>query len=306
MTGLESSSTVRSPLTLHWGNPPTGTYNAPIHLGLQRGAFGSPDLLIETRDNRNGAEYTQALLSGQFDMGHIGTPPLFAALAETDAYVIVGQGVVRYPCFWVVAPPEISSANELVGKSIGLNKRQTCSHSIIRTLLSWEGLTEADIDLRIFGDYANITEAIGTQGLAAAVLCEPHVSFTERVYGWRVLVEGRRVIDPSNFGICIYAKRTLLEERPDLVARLVEDYGNCVQYAIDHMDQAADALDGCFPGFLAEDIKKAIQRDTPNWTSDVTVDKDFLGTVLTELKSQEIVPAKFALDARIMFTRLVA
>ncbi|MBH62629.1 MAG: hypothetical protein CL569_09305 [Alphaproteobacteria bacterium] len=96
-------STVKPRQALHWGNPPNGTYNAPIHLGLQRDAFGSPDLLIDTRDNRNGAEYTQALLAGEFDMGHIGTPPLFAALAETDAYVIVGQGVVRHPCFWVVA-----------------------------------------------------------------------------------------------------------------------------------------------------------------------------------------------------------
>ncbi len=291
---------------LHWGNPPNGTYNAPIHLGLQRDAFGSPDLLIDTRDNRNGAEYTQALLAGEFDMGHIGTPPLFAALAETDAYVIVGQGVVRHPCFWVVAPPEISSVSDLIGKPVGLNKRRTCSHSIIRTLLNWEGLTETDIDLRILGDYVNITEAIGTQGLAAAVLCEPHVSFAERVYGWRVLIEGRRVIDPSNFGICVYARRTLVEERPDLVARVVQDYGNCVQYAVDHMEQAADALDGRFPGFLVEDIEQAIRRDTPNWTSDVTVDEEFLGVVLIELKSQEVVPGDFALDARMMCTRLAA
>ena len=134
---------------LNWGNPPTGTYSAPVYLGLQRQMFGPSDLQVTVRDNVNGAEYTQALLAGEFDMGHMGTPPLFAALAQTDAYVIVGQGVVRYPCFWVVAPAEVMSFRELAGKSIGLNKRQTCSHSIIRTLLDWEGLDESAIDLQI-------------------------------------------------------------------------------------------------------------------------------------------------------------
>ncbi len=291
---------------LHWGNPPAGTYSAPVYLGLQRGMFGPPDLALEAHDNVNGAEYTKALLAGKFDMGHMGTPPLFAALAATDEYVIVGQGVVRYPCFWVVAPAEISSFGDLVGKTIGLNRRQTCSHSIIRTLLGWEGLDESAVHLEILENYTRITDEIGSGDLAAAVLCEPHVSYAERAHGWRVLVEGREVIDPSNFGICVYARRRLLESEPELVAHLVRDYARCVRYAMDHMDEAAEVLDGKFPGFLAEDIERAIRRDTPNWTSDTTVDEAFLSVVVAELKEQSVVPSDFALGAEIMCTDLIA
>lgn len=290
---------------LHWGNPPTGTYSAPVYLGLARGAFGPPEMRIEARDNVNGAAYTEALLTGEFDMGHIGTPPLFAALAETDDYVIVGQGVVRYPCFWVVAPPEIASVRDLVGKTIGLNRRQTCSHSIIRTLLHGEGLDETAVGLEILGDYGRITEAIGSGRLSAAVLCEPHVSYAERVYGWRVLVEGRQVIDPSNFGICVYARRRLVAEQPDLVARVVADYGRCVAYAMDHRDAAAEVLYGRFPGFLPEDIDRAVQREIPNWTAGTAIDEAFLGVVLKELKAQAVVPSTFALDETMMW-RLAA
>ena len=291
---------------LHWGNPPTGTYSAPVYVGLRRGVFGPPDLRIEARDNVNGAEYTQALLAGEFDMGHMGTPPLFAALAETDEIVIVGQGVVRYPCFWVVAPAEISSVRDLIGKTIGLNRRRTCSHSIIGTLLDWEGLDESAVHLEILGDYARITEAIGSGGLAAAVLCEPHVSYAERVYGWRVLVEGRSVIDPSNFGICVYARRQLLRDQPDLVARVVRDYSHCVRYAMGHMDETAEVLYGKFAGILPEDIDRAVRRDTPNWTSDTKIDEAFLSVVLGELREQSVVPPGFALDASMMCSVLAA
>jgi len=291
---------------LNWGNPPTGTYNAPVYLGLQRQMFGPPELRITARDNVNGADYTQALMDGEFDMGHIGTPPLFAAFAQTDDYVIVGQGVVRYPCFWVVAPADTMSFRDLAGKTIGLNKRQTCSHSIIRTLLDWEGLDESAIDLQILIDYARITETIGSGSLAAAVLCEPYVSYVERVYGWRVLVEGRRVIDPSNFGICVYARRNLVQNQPDLVARMVGDYARCVGYAMDHMDEAAQALYEMFPGFVPEDIDGAVRRDTPNWTSNTTIDEPFLSVVLEELKEQSIVPPGFTLDAGMMCSGLAA
>ena len=291
---------------LNWGNPPNGTYSAPIHLGLKRGAFGPPDLRVVARDNVNGAKYTQALLAGEFDMGHMGTPPLFAALAQTDDYVIVGQGVVRYPCFWVVAAPDVTSVRDLVGTSVGLNKRRTCSHSIIRTLLAGEGLDESAVDLQILVDYVRITETIGSGALSAAVLCEPYVSYAERMYGWRVLVEGRRVIDPSNFGICVFARRRLVEDQPDLVARLVEDYGNSVRYAMDHMDEATRVLYGRFPEYLPVDIDHAVRRDTPNWTSDTTIDEDFLAVVLRELKDQSIVPPDFMLDARMMCPALAA
>ena len=84
--------------TLQWGNSPIGVYSSPIFLGLKRGAFGPPGLRVEVTNNLTGADYTENLVLGRFDMGHMGTPPLFAALARTDEYVIVGQAVMRTAC----------------------------------------------------------------------------------------------------------------------------------------------------------------------------------------------------------------
>ncbi len=154
--------------------------------------------------------------------------------------------------------------------------------------------------LECLGTYARIAEEVGSGDLSAAVLCEPHVSRVERVHGWRVLTGGREAIDPSNFGICVYARRRLLEDEPGLVARLVRDYGRCVRYATDRPDEAAGALGGTFPGFPAEDIERAIRRDAPDWTSDTAVDAAFLSAVVADLKEQSVVPGDFALNAGMM------
>ena len=291
---------------LHWGNPPTGIYNAPIYLGLVRRTFGPPDLRLTTRDNLSGADYEQALLAGEFDMGHMGTPPLFAALDQTDEYAIVGQGIVRYPCFWVLAPAEVTSFRDLIGKSIAVNKLRTCSHSIVRTLLRWEGKDESAIDLQTLVTPSRIVDAIGSGSIDAAVTWEPFVSYVERAHGWRVLIDGRSVIDPSNYGFCLYARRRLLKDRPDLVRRMMQDYASCVSYGVQHMDEMAEVLYGRFPGMIPEDIDKAVRRDAPNWTFDTTIDRPFFSEVLRELTEQSIIPADFELDAHLMLPKLAA
>ena len=280
--------------TLRWGNPPTGIFNAPVYLGLARGTLGTWGGRVEARDNRTGADYTDALVAGEFDMGHMGTPPLFAALLRTDEYAIVGQGVVRYPCFYVLAPPDVASVKDLTRRAVALNKLRTCPHSIIRTLLRWNGVAERDVELRTLVDGWRINEAIGRAEVAAAVNWEPYVSQAERVHGWRVLADGRTVIVPSNYGFFLYARRRLIAGEPGVVRRMVEDYGACVRYAMEHLDEAAATLYGRLPNILPEDVDRAIRRDAPNWTSDTSLDRAFLGVVLEELRAQGIIPADFS------------
>lgn len=279
--------------TLHWGNSPIGVYAAPVYLGLARGAFGPPGLRVEVTDNLTGADYTENLVAGRFDMGHMGTPPLFAALARTDEYVIVGQAVMPAACFYLVAPPEISTVRDLAGKVIALNKLRTCPHSIVRTLLAREGMTEADVVLKTLVEGVRINEAIGRGEVAAAVNWEPYVSQVERQFGWRVLADGREVIHPSNYGYLLYARRDMAARERALVDRMVADYGACVRYALEHLDEAARTLYGRVPGTRPEDVDRGLRRDAASWTWDTRLDPAFLGRVLTELRAQAVVPPGF-------------
>lgn len=281
---------------LHWGNSPVGVYTTPVYLGLERGAFGPPGMRIEATDNLTGADYTENLIAGRFDMGHIGTPPLFAALARTDEYVIVGQAVMRTACFYLVAPPSITSVKQLAGATIALNKLRTCPHSIVRTLLRREAMAEADVTLLTLVEGTRINEAIGKGEVTAAMNWEPYISQAERLYGWRVLADGRAVVDPPNYGYLLYVRRRLVEREPALVRRMVADYAECVSYAIDHLEAAAATLDGRLPGIERDDVERALRRDVAGWTSDARLDPAFLNRVLAELTEQEVVPPDFDLS----------
>jgi ABC-type nitrate/sulfonate/bicarbonate transport system substrate-binding protein len=278
---------------LQWGNSPVGTYSAPIYLGLARGAFGPPDVRIEVTDNLTGADYTENLVAGRFDMGHIGSPPLFAALARTDAYAVVGQAVMPTACFYVIAPPGVRSMAELKGKVIALNKLRTCPHSIVRTALRQAGVEESEVTLRTLVEGTAINEAIARGEVAAAVNWEPYVSQAERRFGWRILADGRTVIEPANYGYLLYARRELLRRAPELVARMIHDYGAAVKYAVEHLDEAAQTLEGRIPGITREDIDSALRRDAPSWTWNTTLDRAFIDRILVELRAQAVVMPDF-------------
>jgi ABC-type nitrate/sulfonate/bicarbonate transport system substrate-binding protein len=285
---------------LHWGLSPTGVYSAPVYLALQRGAFGPSGLTVEVSDNITGADYTENLVAGKYDMGHIGTPPLFAALARTDEYVIVGQAVMRQACFYVIAPPAVRSLRDLRGQVIALNKLRTCPHSIVRTLLREDGMTENDVTLRTLVDGWVINEAIGRGEVAAAVNWEPYVSQAERQYGWHVIGDGRTVIDPPNYGYLIYARRSLVADEPQLVTAMVRAYSEAVRYAMAHADEAAATLYGRIPGIEAIDIDLGLRRDMAGWTWDTRLDPAFIDRVMAEMREQAVVSAGF--DVRLVLS----
>ena len=278
---------------LHWGLSPIGVYAAPIYLALKRGVFGAPGVTVEASDNITGADYTENLVASKYDMGHIGTPPLFAALARTDEYVIVGQAVMRQACFYVIAPPTVRSLRDLRGQVIALNKLRTCPHSIVRTLLREAGMTESDVTLRTLVDGWIINEAIGRGEVAAAVNWEPYVSQAERRYGWHVIGDGRTVIDPSNYGYLLYARRSLVADEPNLVSAMVQAYSDAVRYAMGHVDDAAATLYGRIPGIEPVDIGRGLRRDMAGWTWDTRLDPAFIDRVMTEMREQTVVPADF-------------
>jgi ABC-type nitrate/sulfonate/bicarbonate transport system substrate-binding protein len=278
---------------LQWGNSPVGTYSAPVFLGLVRGAFGPPDLRVEVTDNLTGADYTENLVAGRFDMGHIGSPPLFAALARTNAYAVVGQAVMPTGCFYLIAPPGVRSVSELRGKVIALNKLRTCPHSIVRTALRHAGVDEADVTLRTLVEGTAINEAIARGEVAAAVNWEPYVSQAERRFGWHILADGRTLIEPPNYGYLLYARRELLGREPGLVSRMIHDYGAAVKYAVEHLDEAVQTLEGRIPSITRGDIERALRRDTPSWTWDTRLDRAFLDRILVELRAQAVVTEDF-------------
>ena len=83
-----------------WGCSPRGLYNYGVRIGQARGILTYPGTTCELFENLTGADYTELLVEGRFDLGTCGTPPLFAALERTDEYAVVASANNLYPPFY--------------------------------------------------------------------------------------------------------------------------------------------------------------------------------------------------------------
>lgn len=104
---------------------------------------------------------------------------------------------------------------------------------------------------------------------------------------------GRTVIDPSNYGYLLYARRSLVAEEPALVADMVQSHAQAVRHAMEHVDDAAATLHGRIPGIEPVDIDRGLRRDMAGWTWDTRLDPAFIERVMAEMREQAVVPPRF-------------
>jgi NitT/TauT family transport system substrate-binding protein len=260
---------------------------------VEDGVFARHGIRLEATDNPTGADSRRAIAAGAFDAGHGGAPNVLGALARTDGMKVVGTGLVRFAPFSLVARPEVESVRGLAGRPVTINKRNTCSHGVLRAALSRESMEERDVRLAEAGDGGAIVRAVRGGATDAAVLWEPWVSHVVRADGWRILVEGRTALRPSGYAVLIYASRTLLEARPAAVAGLLDAYRECVSRAQADPGRAAAAVGARMPGMPAQDLEAGMRREAVHWTPDPRLDEALLARVVAELRSQGVVPAAF-------------
>ena len=285
-----------SRLTLKWANPPTGVLNAPVYLAHANRRLTVAEAAIVATDTAHGGQHTRALLDGKYDMGHIGAASLLAALSRNRDYVLVGTGLLRYPPHSLLLSAGIKQLAELRGQSIGINRRGTCSHSIVRTLLARAGMNESQIHIVELGGGLKNFDSIRRPELAAAVLWEPFTTTAIRELGWKIFAAGSSVWSPSRYCTMIYARRSLLEQAPDLVVAVLRAYSDWVRAAQLDEKAAAEQVMRKMPMIPAQDIRSAVVREAPDWCPDTSLDRSLLERAIGELEVQSVLAPGFRLD----------
>lgn len=261
--------------------------NAPVYRGVADAALaGAQGVSIEVTDTASGSAHARALVDGAFDLGHIGVAPLVAALGRTRSHVIVGTGLLRHPPHSLIAPPGVHGLREVAGRPVALNSRGTCSEQIFLALLAREHLRPDEVAMAALGDAPAIVSAIRRDEIGAAILWEPYTSMVLRELGWTVLVEGAEVWTPSRYCTLLYARRTLVEESPALVAAVMRAYAGCVRASQQDTASAAQAVVARMPHVPATDIRQAVVHEAPRWCADTSLDRDLLGRALEEPEVQ--------------------
>jgi NitT/TauT family transport system substrate-binding protein len=128
-----------------------------------------------------GAVQTSALVAGEIDHLTGITGPLVAA-----ARGLPFKGIFvthERPLFWVNANPEIRRAEDLIGKTVAVDRLGTLQDIIARDLIKRKGVNPEQVTFIQTGSVSNSVQSLSQKSVAAALLSLPHnVVMTQQGY----------------------------------------------------------------------------------------------------------------------------
>lgn len=128
-----------------------------------------------------GAVQTSALVAGEIDHLTGITGPLVAA-----ARGLPFKGIFvthERPLFWVIAGPEVRRAEDLLGKSVAVDRLGTLQDIVARDLLRRKGVNPERVTFIQTGSVSNSVQSLSQNSVAAALLSLPHnVVMTQKGY----------------------------------------------------------------------------------------------------------------------------
>ena len=265
------------------------------YLGQAKGIFRVPNAKCTLFENITGADYTSELVKGSFDMGVCGTPALLPAFKRTQEYSVIGTEICNYPPFYLMADMSIQKPENLRNKVIAINKLRTCPDSVIRTILSDAAVPVSSVKIATLVTPPKQIEAIRKNEIDAAVLWEPWVSYAERVFGWHIVFDCPKLMQPSNYAFLLYCRRSLIETKPELIQNCLDAYVNSTKYATDNVSELLE-LNYKFDYVGQEDVEQAIGRERSLWNTNPVFDEAIGETAEKELREQGVIGPDFHLN----------
>jgi NitT/TauT family transport system substrate-binding protein len=132
-----------------------------------------------------GAVQTSALVAGEIDYLTGITSPLVAA-----ARGLPFKGIMithEKTLFWIIANPEIRRMEDLVGKTVAVDRLATLQDIVVRDLVRRKGVNPDRLTFIQTGSVSNSVQSLSQGSVAAALLSLPH-NFVMTQKGYRELV----------------------------------------------------------------------------------------------------------------------
>lgn len=171
-----------------------------------------------------GAVPVQALVSGSVEFGAFsGSSAIAAVLAGSDLVFVAAKGNFAVMSFWVRRDSPIKNLADLKGKTIGVTRAGSATHTIARIALKSAGLSERDVKFLFHGGLPESFASLD-QGIVDASLGSPPRP------GFRELVDLSSLKLPFLQG-GIEVQRGFLQSRRDTVLNLLKGYIETIKLA---------------------------------------------------------------------------
>lgn len=146
--------------------------NALIWLGEDLGIYEKDGLDVQVVHGR-GAMTVQALVSGSVEFGAFGGPSTIAAvLSGSDLVLVAAKPNFMVMSIWTRKDAPIKSLGDLKGKTIGVSRPGSSTHTIARLALRKAGVTEKDVKFVFHGAlpdiFVSLEKGLVDTGVASA------------------------------------------------------------------------------------------------------------------------------------------
>ncbi|NOU91711.1 aliphatic sulfonate ABC transporter substrate-binding protein [Paenibacillus sp. LMG 31456] len=188
---------------------------------------------VDTRIFSAGPALTQALISGQIDIGYVGPGPILNAFVEQKGVRILAGVCQGGAALLVGEHTDIRTAGQLHGKTIAVPQFGNGQHILLRHLFRENSLRDVfrGGSVRVIqAKPSAIQELLKKREIDGALVPEPWVSVLLRSANARILLDWDQLFVKGRYPNTIVAvNETFLEQHPDKVRQFVKTHREAVQ-----------------------------------------------------------------------------
>ena len=253
------------PVTLRLGYFPNVTHATAI-VGVENGIFqeklGS-SATLQTQTFNAGGDVVEAIFNEGLDASYVGPNPAINAWAQSEGSAIkIVSGATSGGAFLVVSP-EITSPDQLAGKTLGSPQLGNTQDVALRAWLKDQGYAT---DLEGGGDVsvtplanADILTAFSSGSLDGAWVPEPWATRMVEEGGGHILVDERDLWPEGRFVTThLIVATQFLNDHPDVVKHLLEGQVAANQFVNDNPQEAQQVVAAAIGELTGSELDPAI------------------------------------------------
>jgi NitT/TauT family transport system substrate-binding protein len=224
-------------------------------------ALGDVGATVTPSEFNSGTDTIEAIVNGDLDVTYIGPSPALTGYSTNPDTVRLIAGATSGGASLVVNPDEISSVEDLEGKTLATPSLGNTQDIAARYWLQEQGFEttqEGGGDVSLLPQDNSVTIQTYEQGeIQGGWLPEPYPSILEQ-QGAEVLLDEAELWPDGQFVTThVLVNTEFLEANPDIVEAFLEGHVEAIKYLNDNSEQARDEVGA----FLEESTGTAIEPD---------------------------------------------
>jgi NitT/TauT family transport system substrate-binding protein len=223
------------------GHLPGAAFQWGSYVALDKGFFAANGLDLEVVQIGTPNEAARAVVSNSVNIAHFSVDAAIRAIEGGGDLVVVGSEIAN-PAFSLIVQPEITSYDQLRGKSFAVSAPKDGAAVVLRLMLRARGLGDNDYDFASVGTTPNRFAALKSRQADGAIMTQP-VDFVAIDDGFRLLGRSSDTIQHFMF-MSVTANRTWARENASAMTRYMRGLGAAIDWLYDpaNKDEAIGIL----------------------------------------------------------------